>query len=464
MMSRCLQRAFRVQGARGFATASTNHFANFPVTEVDTLSNGLRVASEEGSGETATVGVWIDTGSRYETEANNGVAHFLEHMFFKGTKTRRQDQLEVEIENMGGHLNAYTSREQTVFYAKVFKDDVPKAMEILSDILSSSNLSEAAIEREKDTILREMEEVENQTEEVVFDRLHETAYRNTALGRTILGPVENIRGMTRKMIVDYIESNYTAPRMVVAGAGAVSQKQLVDLSEKYFGGFPATPKNGVAPKIEPGHFTGSDLRHRIDDMEEAHIAIAFPVGGWTDPDTFPVMVMQQLLGSWDQSNQVGKHQRSPLISAVAEEHMAKSVMSFNTQYSDTGLFGVYLVAEPLAVNDLMYNVINEITRLCYEVDETHLEQAKQQLLVTLMANMDGSTQICEDIGRQMLSYGRRMHPSEVHARVSAVDVVAVKAAAKRFIFDQDYALAGIGSLHELQDYVYFRRRTYWLRY
>ena len=142
-------------------------------------------------GETATVGVWIDAGSRYETARNNGAAHFLEHMAFKGTKSMSQKQLEVEIENMGGHLNAYTSREQTVYYAKVFKNDVPKAMEILSDILQNSLLDEKAIEWERSVILREMVEVNKQYEEVILDHLHDTAFMNTGLGRTILGKLSN---------------------------------------------------------------------------------------------------------------------------------------------------------------------------------------------------------------------------------------------------------------------------------
>ena len=157
-----LQRA-RFDTWRNLATFPP-HIANAPATEVTTLDNGLRVASEGSAtfGETATVGVWIDAGSRYETDANNGVAHFLEHMIFKGTHQRSQRDLEVEIESMGGHLNAYTSREQTVFYAKVFKDDVPKAMEILSDIITCASLDDDAITRERDVILREMEEVNKQ--------------------------------------------------------------------------------------------------------------------------------------------------------------------------------------------------------------------------------------------------------------------------------------------------------------
>lgn len=167
-----LQRPLR--SFRGFATAH-----NFgPLTEVSTLSNGLTVATEaQPHAQTATVGVWIDAGSRAETDKTNGTAHFLEHMAFKGTGRRTQHALELEVENLGAHLNAYTSREQTVYYAKSFRKDVPAAVDIISDILQNSKLENAAIERERDVILREQQEVDKQLEEVVFDHLHAVAFQ-----------------------------------------------------------------------------------------------------------------------------------------------------------------------------------------------------------------------------------------------------------------------------------------------
>ena len=158
-----------------------SHFPSYllaaPTTDITRFPTGLRVASESMPGSnTATVGVWIDAGSRYETPRNNGAAHFLEHMAFKGTARRTQYRLEVEIENMGGHLNAYTSREQTVYFAKVFERDVPRAMDILADILLHSRLDPVAISRERDVILREMKEVNRHEEELVLDHLHATAF------------------------------------------------------------------------------------------------------------------------------------------------------------------------------------------------------------------------------------------------------------------------------------------------
>ncbi|KAJ2346615.1 Mitochondrial-processing peptidase subunit beta, partial [Coemansia sp. RSA 2671] len=292
-----LARPAGIQVAR-FATAKGGR------TQITTLPNGFTVASETNpSVKTATVGVWVNSGSRSETSKDNGSAHFLEHMAFKGTSARSQHDIELLIENMGAHLNAYTSREQTVYYAKAFEKDVPAAVEVLSDILQNSKLNEAAIERERDVILREQEEVEKIMEEVVFDHLHATAFQNSPLGYTILGPRENIMSITKADLEQYISRNYTADRMVLVGAGGVSHDALVRLAEKHFGSVKtsAAPVALATRKDAPPRFWGSDLRVRNDDIPQAHIALAVEGVGWTHPDYFSMLTLQSLIGNWDRS-------------------------------------------------------------------------------------------------------------------------------------------------------------------
>lgn len=446
---------------RLFSRSYSGVLDKWPKTQVSELSNGIRVATEPMAGQTATVGVWIDTGSRYESERTNGVAHFLEHMFFKGTENRTKRDLEEGIENMGGHLNAYTSREQTVFYAKVFKDDVPQALEILADMIQNSKYAPVDIERERDTILREMQEVENMPEEVIFDRLHHTAYRGTALARTILGPEENIRSFSRDDIEQYRATHYVGPRMVIAAAGPVEHAEIERLAESLFSD---VPKSGdVEPYMEPAVFTGSDIRVRFDDLPVAHVAYAFPTAGWQDPDNFPLLVIQHLLGSWDR-NCYSNITNTKMTKEIAEDGLAHSVAAFNTQYSDTGLFGVHAVCEGTLQDALMYYICGGITDLCYHVEENALEQAKTHLKMTMLGQLDGSTVVCEDIGRQVLTYGRRMHPLETLARIDAVDTNAVKRCANRYFLDRDFALAAVGPIWELPDYQCLRRRTFYNRY
>lgn len=386
-------------------------------------------------------------------------------MIFKGTERRSTRELEEEIENMGGHLNAYTSREQTTYYAKVMDKDVPKALDILADILQNSKFEENKINRERDVILREMEEVEGQTEEVIFDHLHATAFQYSPLARTILGPAENIKTISKKHIQDYIATHYTAPRTVISASGAVKHEEVVEQVKKLFTKLStdSTTTSDLVAK-EPAIFTGSEVRMIDDDIKLAQFAVAFEGASWTDPDSIALMVMQSMLGSWNKNAGGGKHMGSDLAQKVGINEIAESMMAFNTNYKDTGLFGVYAVAKPDCLDDLAYAIMYEMSKLCYRVSDTDVIRAQNQLKSSLLLHVDGTSPIAEDIGRQLLTYGRRMPYAELFARIDAVDASTVKRVANRFIFDEDVAISALGPIQGLPDYNWFRRRTYWLRY
>ncbi|XP_001631568.2 mitochondrial-processing peptidase subunit beta [Nematostella vectensis] len=434
---------------------------NVPDTKVTTLSNGLKVATEDSGISTATVGLWIDAGSRFETEANNGVAHFLEHMAFKGTKNRSQMDLELEVENMGAHLNAYTSREQTVYYAKVFSKDIPKAVDILADIIQNSTLGEAEIERERGVILREMQEVDTQLEEVVFDHLHATAYQGTALGRTILGPSRNVKSITQQDLKDYINKHYSAPRMVLAAAGGVNHDDLVKLAENHFSGLRSTYEE--QDKVEPCRFSGSEIRVRDDDMPLAHVAMSVEGCGWTHPDYFALMVANMLVGSWDRSFSAGKNIGSKLAQQIAQNNLAHNFMSFNTCYTDTGLWGIYFVCDKMKIDDTIYCIQHEWMRICTSIMDHEVARAKNLLKTNILMQLDGSTPICEDIGRQMLTYGRRIPLPEIDMRIEMIDAKTVKDVATKYIYDRCPAVVGVGPVEQLPDYNRVRGGMYWLR-
>ena len=232
---------------------------------------------------------------------------------------------------MGAHLNAYTSREQTVFYAKCLQGDVGNAVEVLADILQNSKFGEQEIERERGVILREMQEVEMNLQEVVFDQLHAVAYQGTPLGRTILGPTENIKTIGRKDLVEYIENHYKGPRMVMAGAGGVDHAELCKLTEQHFGKITKEYPREV-PLDLPCRYTGSDVRMRDDSMPFAHVAIAVEGAGWTNPDNIPLMVANTLIGSWDRTMAGGAHNASQLAQYCADKNFCTSFQAFNTCY------------------------------------------------------------------------------------------------------------------------------------
>jgi len=450
---------------RSMSLASTSFkqtLLNSPPTQVTVLDNGMRVASEDSGAPTATVGLWIDTGSRYETASNNGVAHFLEHMAFKGTTKRTQTGLELEVENMGAHLNAYTSREQTVFYAKCLAGDLEGAVEILSDILTNSTFGQQEIERERGVILREMQEVEMNLQEVVFDHLHAVAYQGTPLGRTILGPAKNIKSISRDDLTHYINTHYKGPRMVLAAAGGVDHAALCKMGETHFAKIGIDCPNEVPIDLNC-RYTGSDVRVRDDSMPLAHVAIAVEGCGWTNPDNIPLMVANTLIGNWDRSMGGGANNSSPLASYCAEKGFAHSFQSFNTCYKDTGLWGIYFVTDAMNQENMVYNIQNEWMRLATGVTDFEVNRAKNLLKTNMLLQLDGTTPICEDIGRQMLCYGRRMPQHELEARIDAVDAQLVKDTCYKYIYDRCPAIAAVGPVENLPDYNRIRAGMYWLR-
>ncbi|KAL1489442.1 hypothetical protein ABEB36_014336 [Hypothenemus hampei] len=445
------------------ATAEAKQVSlNVPPTKVTTLNNGIRVATEDWGSQTATVGIWIDAGSRYENAKNNGVAHFMEHMAFKGTGKRTQSQLELEIEDLGAQLNAYTSREQTVYYSKCFSKDVPKAVEILADIVQNAKLGEAEIERERGVILREMQEVESNLQEVVFDHLHATAYQGTPLANTILGPTANIRSINATDLRNYLNNHYKASRIVVAGAGGVCHEDLVKLAECNLGQINNT-YSGEIPTLSPCRFTGSEIRVRDDTLPLAHIALAVEGAGWSDPDTLTLMVASTLLGAWDRSQASAKQNATNLARVSADEKLCHSFQSFNTCYKDTGLWGIYFVSDPLSIEDMVWNIQEEFMRLCVSVTEGEVERAKALLTASTLLQLDTSTAVCEDIGRQLLCYGRRLPPHELTHRINSITARNVRDVMYKYLYDRCPAIAAVGPVENLPDYNKIRSSMYWIR-
>ncbi|KAK0464764.1 Metalloenzyme, LuxS/M16 peptidase-like protein [Desarmillaria tabescens] len=431
MLSRFVRSAIRAPRPYRRAFATVHNVG--PQTEITTLSNGLTVATEsQPHAQTATVGVWIDAGSRAETDKTN-----------------------VEVENIGAHLNAYTSREQTVYYAKSFSKDVPVAMDIISDILQNSKLENSAIERERGVILREQEEVDKQLEEVVFDHLHSVAFQGQSLGRTILGPKANILSINRNDLSSYIKTNYTADRMVLVGTGGIEHEVLVKLAEKHFTSLPVS--SNPIPLGRLSHpkptFVGSEVRVRDDTIPTANIAIAVEGVGWSSPDYFPMMVMQSIFGNWDRSLGASNLLSSRLSHILSSNNLANSFLSFSTSYSDTGLWGIYLVSENLMnLDDLLHNTLKEWTRMSISPEEVEVERAKSQLKAGLLLSLDGTTAVAEDIGRQLVTSGRRMSPQQIESAVDAVTVADIKRVAQKYLWDKDFALAALGSIEGLFDY------------
>ncbi|CEP61461.1 mitochondrial processing peptidase LALA0_S03e03378g [Lachancea lanzarotensis] len=400
---------------------------SLPTTRTSVLPNGLTVATETiPNTSSATVGIFVDAGSRAENVKNNGTAHFLEHLAFKGTKNRTQVGIELEIENIGSHLNAYTSRENTVYYAKTLNQNIPNAVDVLSDILTKSVLDKSAIERERDVIIRESEEVDKMYDEVVFDHLHAITYKDQPLGRTILGPIENIKTIQQRDLQEYISTNYKGDRMVLAGAGAVDHDELVKAAERFFGHIPKSlsPVPLGSPRGPLPVFYGNELKIQEDTLPTTHVALSVEGVSWSAPDYFTALATQAIVGNWDRALGSGNNSPSPLaVAASSNGTLANSYMSFSTSYADSGLWGMYIVTDSKEHNIklIIDEVLKDWQRIkSGNVTDEEVKRAKAQLKASLLLSLDGSTAIVEDIGRQIVTTGKRLSPEEVFEQVDRI--------------------------------------------
>ncbi|KAM9326619.1 cytochrome b-c1 complex subunit 1, mitochondrial [Gastrophryne carolinensis] len=446
------------------AVSYAQALGNIPETQVSTLDNGLRVASEESGQPTCTVGVWIGAGSRYENAKNNGSAFLLEHLAFKGTKKRPQNVLEQEVESIGAHLSTYTTREQTAIYIKALSKDLPKVVEILADVAQNNSLEDSQVEKARQVMLREMQEIENNLQEVTFDYLHATAYQGTPLSKTVIGPSENAKKLTRADLLEYINSHYKAPRMVLAAAGGIDHKELCELAQRHFSGLSTEYEKDAIPVLSPCRFTGSALSARNDDLPLAHVAIAVEGPGWNSNDNVVLALANTIIGSYDVTYGGGKNLTSNVARAAAEFNLCQSFQPFNIRYSDTGLLGMYFVSDKHNIEDMLHVAQGEWMRLCTSATDSELVQAKKALKNALVSQLDGTTPVCEDIGRQVLAYGQRVSLEELNARIDAINAKTLRDVCSKYLYDRCPAVTAVGPVEQLPDYNRIRSAMYWLRF
>ena len=266
--------------------------------EVSTTANGIRVVTEPMNQSTlAAVGVFIGAGTRHETLESSGAAHFLEHLHFKGTRNRTRRQLEIEVENAGTQLNAYTSREHTLYHTASFPSLVPKSVEILGDMVCNSLLDNWHLEMEKDTIWQELESVNQDPKETLMENVYFNVYREHMMGQPILGDIDNIRQINREMVVDFHRRNYYGENMVIVGTGAVEHQQLVDLVEQHFVNMPRTSSLPTFNKEKP-IFNPGLLMIRDDEMINSSVGVFYDAPSWKDPDFYSFLLLQRIYGNF----------------------------------------------------------------------------------------------------------------------------------------------------------------------
>lgn len=380
-------------------------------TNLSTLTNGLRVVTHEMPHlETVSLGAWVGVGARHDPAPQNGIAHFLEHMAFKGTTRRSAQDIAEEIESVGGDLNAATSLETTAYYARVLKGDESTAVEILADILQNSRFDAEELNREKDVILQEIAASRDCPDDVVYDLAQEAAYPGQPLGRTILGTPETVTAITADGLRAYLGSRYTSSCMVLSAAGCVDHGKVVQLAEDFFAGLGCA--DGGAIDDEEACYSGG-VKASSRPYEQCHVLLGFEGPAYGRPGYFASQVLSGLLGGGMSSR---------LFQEAREKRgLCYSVYSSVCGLSDTGVMTVHAATGPELADELLGVLTDEIRRLAEDGPSCReVLRAKAQLKAGLMMGLESSGARAEQMARQLICHGRLMDKRELVAKVDAV--------------------------------------------
>jgi predicted Zn-dependent peptidase len=400
--------------------------------EVTRLPTGLTVVTDRMEHlETASLGVWVGSGSRDELSNEHGISHLLEHMAFKGTTKRTARQIAEEVEAVGGDLNAATSVETTAYYARVLRADVPLALDVLSDILVDPSFDVEELRREQNVIVQEIGATEDQPNDLVFDRLQETAFPNQPVGRSILGTPETVRSFTPAALRTYLNRNYRAPDMLVAAAGAVEHNTIVEDVQRHFAKFVGP----AAPAPQAARF-GGGTRVENRDLEQVHIALALEGLPQRDEQLFSLQVFASVLGGGMSSR---------LFQEVREKRgLCYTIQAFHMPYTDTGMFGLYAGTDAADAPELMQVVIDEIGNATETLNDAEVRRVKAQMKAGLLMALESSEARIGQLARQILAYGRPIPLDEIVAKVEAVTVDSARAAGRALLGRSPPAIAALG--------------------
>jgi predicted Zn-dependent peptidase len=403
---------------------------------ITTLPSGLTILSERMERvETVSFGAYIGAGTRHETAAENGVAHFLEHMAFKGTASRSAIDIAEAIENVGGHINAYTSREQTAYYVKLLKEDLALGTDIIGDILCHSSFEPEELERERGVILQEIGQANDTPDDIVFDHFQSAAYPAQPMGRPVLGTEAIIRGMKREALPGFMNMHYTPDNMVIAASGNLHHEELVELVQKHFADLPQAKR---CPPM-PADYTGGEYRESRD-LDQAHIVLGFDAPAYGEPDYYPAMLLSTLLGGGMSSR---------LFQEIREKRgLVYSIYSFTSPAKDGGLFGIYAGTGESEAAELMPVTLEELGKVQHNITTPELNRARAQLKAGLLMSLESTGSRCEQLARQWQIFGRVIPAAETVAKIEAVTEADIRAVAAK-IFRQRPTLATLGPIAQV---------------
>uniref|UniRef100_A0A158PCC9 Cytochrome b-c1 complex subunit 1, mitochondrial n=1 Tax=Angiostrongylus cantonensis TaxID=6313 RepID=A0A158PCC9_ANGCA len=451
--------------------------ANQPTVEVSTLKNGFRVVAEENGRPTATVGVWIETGSRYETDTNNGVAHFLERLMHKGTGKRTSSALESDLEKIGARLKSYTSRDRTAVYVHSSSQDVDEVVDILADVLRNSKLDSSSIEVERKVLLAELDEYEDNLKKMTMDNLHKAAFQGTPMAKNPLGTTKSIREITAQHLKEWQEDNYRPVRMVLSAVGGgCSGSKMQRLAEKYFGDLSNEYPRKV-PEAKGIRFTGSEYRYRNDYIPHMYAAVAVEGVGYGHKDALALQMASQdeedlshsnhsFIGQWDVTHATTLTAPSRWIQKISHNYGLHYLEHFNLHYKDTGLFGVYFVSDGDNLDNshtIMRAIQHEWKHLAGAVSEEETTLARNQLRTALYGSLETNSEKAEHNALELLYTGNVRSMADIEEEISRIDHNRLKEVVFNHVYDRDTANVGVGLTEAYMSYPQTRAAMSWWR-
>jgi predicted Zn-dependent peptidase len=405
---------------------------------IDKLPNGITVATDTMQDvKTASLGIWVAAGARYEDENEHGISHLLEHMAFKGTKKRNAFQISEQIENVGGELNAMTGIEVTSYYARLLGKDAPLAFDILSDILTESTFEHNELAREQSVIVQEIGGAADDPDDLVFDLFQETAFPGQPIGRPILGTPETVRGFTPEKLRAYMAKRYRGGRMIVAAAGAVNHDELLAAAS---GELASIPGGDALPVRNANYSGGVQIRART--LEQTHLVLGLEGISYHAPDRFAMQAFVNLVGGGGSSR---------LFQEVREKRgLCYSISAFHSAYQDAGLFGVMAGADAADTEELTRVVIEQLHEAAEKTSQAEVDRARAQMKVGLLSALESVSARADLLGSRLLAFGRAIPFEEIERKIDAVTVESVRAAGRKLVAGGRPTFVGVGEAKGLE--------------
>ncbi len=386
----------------------------------------------------ASVGIWVRSGSRHEAAALNGISHFIEHTLFKGTRNRTSREIAVESDAIGGHVDAFTSREVASYYVKVLDEHLPRAFDLLADLITAPLFAQEELDRERNVVTEEIKMVEDTPDDLVHEVFVANFWPDHPLGRSILGTVDTLATFNQEKVADYFSAVYAPRNLVVAGAGNIEHEQFVEMVSRHLGSVKDRPVNLSA--AAPSHATRRIVLDK--DLEQAHLVLGTRCPSMTSEDRYSVHVLNVILGGGMSSR---------LFQTIREDRgLAYAVYSGVNAYTDAGYLSVYAATSPEQVNDVIRLSVAEFDKIKTEaVTEGELQRAKDQLKVSIMLSLESTSARMSNLARQEIFFGRQSTLDEILERINRVTSDDVQRMADEIFGSRELAITAVGQLGSL---------------